>query len=84
MADYVLIDTPPLLPVADSMALAPLVDAVVLTAKLRSTTRDEMAHVREILRRAGVRVIGIVAGGVKVKRSYYYKRGYHYGGYSYH
>jgi receptor protein-tyrosine kinase len=83
MADYILIDTPPLLPVADSMALAPNVDAVILTAKLRSTTRDEITQVRELLRRAGVRVIGIVAGGVKVGRSYYYKRGYYHGGYSY-
>lgn len=84
MADYLLIDTPPVLPVSDALTLAPNVDAIILAARLHSTTRDEMTAVRETLQRAGVRVIGVVAGGVKIGRGYYYKRGYHYAGYSYH
>jgi succinoglycan biosynthesis transport protein ExoP len=87
MADYLLIDTPPVLPVSDAMTLAPNVDAVILAARLHSSTRDQITAVRETLQRAGVRVIGVVAGGIKTGRGYYYKRGYHYGGYrgySYH
>jgi receptor protein-tyrosine kinase len=83
MADYVLIDTPPVLPVADAMALASSVDAVILAVKLHSSTRGEIAQVRELLARAGAHVIGSVAGGVKTGRGYYYKRGYYHGGYSY-
>ncbi len=80
-----LIDTPPVLPVSDAIVLAAHVDAVILTAKLGSTTRDEIVRVREALRRANAHVIGVVAGGVKARRGYYYKRGYSYqdGGYGY-
>lgn len=85
LADYVLIDTPPVLPVSDAVVLAAHADAVILTAKLGSTTRDEMRRVRETLSRAKAHVIGVVAGGVKSRRGYYYRRGYSYqdGGYGY-
>ena len=79
VCDFLLIDTPPVLPVSDALALAPNVDAVILTARLRSTTREEMSQVRMVLDRANARVIGVVAGGVKTKGNYYYKRGYNYG-----
>jgi Mrp family chromosome partitioning ATPase/capsular polysaccharide biosynthesis protein len=78
-ADYVLIDTPPVLPVSDALLLAPQVDAVILTARLRSSTRGEMEEVRNLMSRAGVRAIGVVAGGVKVRPGYYRKRRYGYG-----
>lgn len=77
MADYVLIDTPPVLPVSDALTLAPHADGVILAARLYSTTREEMEELRNLLNRAGVRVIGVVAGGMKT-RGNYYKRGYHY------
>ncbi len=85
LADYVLIDTPPVLPVSDAVALAPRTDAVILVARLHSSTRGELEGVREVLDRTGARVIGVVAGGVKMRRSHYYRRGYHYhyGGYGY-
>ncbi|MBN1321653.1 MAG: AAA family ATPase [Thermoleophilia bacterium] len=79
MADYLLIDTPPVLPVSDALTLASHADAVILTARLYSTTREEMEEVRSLLNRAGVRAIGVVAGGVKPRGNYYYKRGYQYG-----
>jgi succinoglycan biosynthesis transport protein ExoP len=88
LADYVLIDTPPVLAVSDAVALSPLVDAVILTARLHSTTRGELEQTREILQRVGAHVIGVVAGGVKSGRGSYYRRGYQYrygryGGYGY-
>jgi succinoglycan biosynthesis transport protein ExoP len=85
LADYVLVDSPPVLPVSDAMALATNVDAVILTARLNSTTRDEIAQVHGLLQRAGAHVIGVVAGGVKARRGHYYRRGYYYryGGYGY-
>ncbi len=77
--DYLLIDTPPVLPVSDSLLIAPHADAVILTARLYSSTREELEEVRSLLSRAGVRVLGVVAGGIKKKRGYYYRRGYGYG-----
>jgi Mrp family chromosome partitioning ATPase/capsular polysaccharide biosynthesis protein len=85
LADYVLVDTPPVLPVSDAVALAPNVDAVILAARLNASTRGEIEQVCDVLLRAGARVIGVVAGGIKVGRSHYYRRGYsyQYGGYGY-
>ncbi len=77
-ADYVIVDTPPLLPAADAVILSVQVDAVLLTARLFSTTRDEAQAAREVLERVGARVIGTVAFGGKLSRSYY-RRGYGYG-----
>jgi len=77
--DYLLIDTPPVLPVSDALLVAANADAIILTARLNSSTRGELDEVRSLLNRAGVRVLGVVAGGVKKKRGYYYRRGYGYG-----
>jgi Mrp family chromosome partitioning ATPase/capsular polysaccharide biosynthesis protein len=78
-ADYLLIDTPPVLPVSDAFTLAPQADAVILTARMHSSTREEMEEVRSLLTRAGVRAIGVVATGVKPKGRLYRGRGYNYG-----
>lgn len=77
--DYVVVDSPPILVVADALVLASLVDAVIVTARINSTTRDEADQASDLLRRSGGRVIGVVAEGVKAKGSYYGARGYGYG-----
>jgi Mrp family chromosome partitioning ATPase len=86
-ADYVIVDSPPLLLAADAVTLAALVDGVLLTARLFSTTRDEAQAARELLERVGARVIGAVASGGRLSQSYYrggYQKGYRYGyGYGY-
>ncbi|MBN1628534.1 MAG: hypothetical protein JW990_02105 [Thermoleophilia bacterium] len=84
MGDYLLIDTPPVLAVSDALALAPHTDGVILSALLGGSTRDEARRVRDIFERAGVRVIGTVAGGTRRATGYYRKKGYGYGyGYEY-
>lgn len=74
MVDYVVIDSAPILSVADALAIAPKVDAVLVAVRLNRVTRDEMRQVNEQLARSGARVIGLVVGGVKVKSSPYYKQ----------
>lgn len=77
-ADYVIVDTPPLLLAADATTLSAHVDGVLLTARLFSTTRDEAHAARELLERVGARVIGVVAFGGRLSQSYY-RRGYYRG-----
>jgi capsular exopolysaccharide synthesis family protein len=77
-ADYVLIDTPPLLLVADALSLAKGVDGVIITARANSTTRDEAKRVTTMLERVGANAVGVVVGDVRVGRgNYYYKYGYY-------
>lgn len=76
-ADFVLVDSPPLLLVSDGISLAKQVDGVIITARVNETTREEARQVRSILERVGAHPIGIVVGGLKAKRQYYYKYGYY-------
>ena len=78
MVDYVVIDSAPVLSVADSLVIAPKVDAVLVVARVNRVTRDEILQVNEQLSRSGARVIGMVVGGVKIKASPYHKQTYQY------
>lgn len=56
--DLVLIDAAPLLQVADAAGLAPLTDGVILTVRWGVTQYDRVERSRQLLDRAGVRVLG--------------------------
>ena len=60
VADFVIIDTAPILLVADALALAPLVEGVVFVADSEVTTRGAVAHAREQLEQVGAPIIGAV------------------------
>lgn len=60
---YVVIDTPPLLPVSDAAVLAPLAAAVVLVARHDRTEIDALLHARHLLDAAGAEVAGLVYNG---------------------
>ena len=86
--EYVLVDSPPLLSVADSRILATLTDAVVLVTRAYSTPYDAVRRARTLLYGAGARILGVALNDVDIRRdgySYnYYRYGYGYGhGYGY-
>jgi capsular exopolysaccharide synthesis family protein len=58
--DYVVLDAPPLLPVADATGLAVLVDGVLLSVRHGSTTREQLQRTRATLDRVGARTVGTV------------------------
>lgn len=73
----VILDSPPVLPVADARILAPLVDCVLLVVQPGHTTLQAAKQAVENLRRVNARVIGIVLNNVNLKVSgykYYYKK----------
>lgn len=76
MADYVIIDTPPLLLVSDALVLGQHINGAIMTARLYETTRDEMQEVRNTFARTGIRLLGAVAVGAKRNPAYYSRRGY--------
>ena len=75
-ADYVLIDTPPILLVSDALNLADKTDGVVVAARMRETRIEEAREVRTILERSDCRVLGLVVNGVSKKRGAYYRGRY--------
>ncbi|MBB3083223.1 capsular exopolysaccharide synthesis family protein [Geodermatophilus sabuli] len=65
--DYVILDAPPLLPVADATGLAVLVDGVLLSVRHGNTTKEQVQRTRATLDRVGARTIGAVLNIVPVR-----------------
>ncbi len=65
--DVVILDAPPLLPVADSQVLLdhPQVDACLIVARAYQTTRDEVRRTRAVLDRHRLRNLGLVVNGIR-------------------
>lgn len=86
-ADWVIIDTPPLLAVADGAAVARYTDGVLLVTKAGTSTREAVKKAGEMLEAAGGRAIGSVVWGLDAtgtRAGYGYGYGYGkaaYGGY---
>jgi succinoglycan biosynthesis transport protein ExoP len=74
--DFVVLDCPPALVVADALALAPLADAVVVVADARQGDRDAVSRLKEEIEQVGGRIVGAVLNRSKQasRNSYYYER----------
>lgn len=59
----ILIDTPPMMQIADARVLAQLADAAVLVVRAGRTTRAAARDAEERLTRDGTRVLGVVLNG---------------------
>jgi succinoglycan biosynthesis transport protein ExoP len=81
MADLVIYDTPPLLPVADTLQLAVQVDACIVVARTGQTRRRELQHATERLDGIGADIAGFVINDLSIAKrsSYGYGYGYNYG-----
>ena len=65
--DFVLIDSPPILPVADSTGLAVVVDGVLLTVRYGMTRSDQLEQASATVRRVGARTLGVILNIVPPK-----------------
>lgn len=80
--DYVLIDLPPVLPVADALVLGAVVDGVVLVIDSGGEVKVDLARdVKKQLQHAGANILGVVLNKV---RSEHHGYGYGYGYYYYY
>jgi capsular exopolysaccharide synthesis family protein len=69
--EYVLVDSPPLLSVADSRILATLTDAAVLVARAFETPYDIVRRARALLYSADARILGVALNGVDIRQDAY-------------
>jgi succinoglycan biosynthesis transport protein ExoP len=83
MAEYqfVLVDAPPLLNVADGRILATMVEGAILVVKGGFTPRELVQQAQLHVREVGAHLIGVVLNDVDVRHNGYYKGYYKYGGY---
>ncbi|EMD84333.1 hypothetical protein C725_0263 [Pacificimonas flava] len=66
--DFVILDTPPILPVAESRALSAMVEAAILVVRWRGTTRESASQALEELHRADANLIGAVLSKVDLRK----------------
>ena len=67
--DFTIIDTAPLLPVADGAEVAALADATVLVHRAGKSTRDQAVRSIQVLAKVGVKPVGVVLNMVTRGRS---------------
>jgi exopolysaccharide transport family protein len=78
--DWVLVDAPPILAMADTPVLCPFVDGLVLVVWSESSSRPALRRALDQIERVGGKLTGVVLNKVDLQRnSYYY--GQHYGEY---
>ncbi len=75
LADFVIIDSPPVTDVTDTLPLALEADGVLLVVRLGKSRLDELEELGELLAQQGIRPLGIVLVGVTRLRSDYYYYG---------
>ena len=81
MYNFVIIDSPPILPYSDGRALAPFVDGVVFVSRAGVVTREAMARSIELLEEVhSAPILEVVLNGANTQdKSYGYR--YNYGNY---
>jgi polysaccharide biosynthesis transport protein len=78
--DYIVIDASPLLPVIDALALATMVDKILVIVEWNHTSRAILSEAFRVLRPEAHRVAGIVFNKVDLNQMhrYSYRGGYQY------
>ena len=78
--DWVLIDTPPILAMADTAVLCPLIDGLALVVGAETSSRPAVQRAVDQILSVNGRMIGVILNKVNFERnSYYY--GQYYGEY---
>jgi len=76
--DVVVIDAPPLLPVADAAILAASADGAILVTRHGKTHRDQLRAAAERLRKVDGRILGVVANMIPRRSAESYHYYYYY------
>jgi capsular exopolysaccharide synthesis family protein len=81
-ADLVLLDTPPVLPVADALVLGRMAAGAVLVTESRTTSIDAVNKAKDLLTRNQTRLLGVILNKFEqsdAKSTFGYGYGYGYG-----
>jgi Mrp family chromosome partitioning ATPase len=77
--DWVIVDTPPVLPVTDGVVLSPYVDGIAVIIGSEMTQGQQVARAVDTLAASGSHLLGAVLNRVDLDRNrYYYARYYGY------
>jgi succinoglycan biosynthesis transport protein ExoP len=77
-ADFILVDSPPVLAASDAMALASMMDGVIVMAGYSKAVRDDARRTSELLRKVNARILGLVINDIAPSTRYGYYHYYYY------
>ncbi len=77
--DYIIIDTPPVNLVSDTLVIAQKTDGIVLVAKAKATTYKAFRFTLDAIRALDIKILGTILNSVDNNKSKYYKSKYGYG-----
>jgi succinoglycan biosynthesis transport protein ExoP len=79
--DFVIIDTSPLMAVADPLVICKLMDGILLVVRLGHVHSEEVAMAKSLLEQSKIPILGMMLNGISEKNSYgryyYYGRDYY-------
>jgi exopolysaccharide transport family protein len=75
--EFVILDSAPMLALADSRILAPLVSGVLLVVKNGTTRREQVLHAQSGVRSVGANLVGVVLNNVDLRTNGYYDYGFY-------
>ncbi len=77
--EFVLVDSPPVLPVTDAVLLSRVVDGVIMVIRGQKTEQNIARDACNKITQVGGKILGVILNGVDVKKGkhhYYYKDSY--------
>jgi capsular exopolysaccharide synthesis family protein len=80
--DYIIVDTPPVVPISDPLLIAEYVDTVILVVRGGITQREVVSRATNLLGNSKLNILGVVLNDFEQVLPYYYKD--HYYGYKYY
>jgi len=83
--DLILVDSPPVLPIADASIIAPLVDNVLIVYEIGKTARQALMRAKVQIESTGGQITGVILNNIRsqieytmLTYPYYYKYKYRY------
>ena len=78
---FILIDSPPVLGLSDSLVLSTLIDGVVMVTRAGSTPKDAAVQARKLLQGVNAKILGVVLNGMTETDLRYGSYSYYYSHY---
>ncbi|MCD6202411.1 MAG: polysaccharide biosynthesis tyrosine autokinase [Bacteroidales bacterium] len=83
--DYIVVDTPPLAIVTDTLLLIPFSDTILYLVRQNYSSKDVIPFLDDLYEKQELKKLGILVNDIKLSSYYGYSYGYGYGyGYGYH
>ncbi|MGH7595174.1 MAG: CpsD/CapB family tyrosine-protein kinase [bacterium] len=80
--DTVIVDSPPVIPVTDTLILSPEMDGALMVVKAGETHKEVVKRAADMMRNAGFNILGVIVNNQKSVLPYYYDQSYY--GYKYY